>query len=218
MFIKVVVFDVDYVFCDLEDVVVFLVKLGVCKIIVEVFNGLDWGKIVRCVCVNDVMIEWCFEDIIEVVEGVGENLDIIMLMKLMDVGDVLFVDKLLIQFEKKFEFKKRIGLECLIEEVQVMWNVWEIVYCCDCLECLIFGMGDYVVFQGIIVKNIGGEYVYFGDIFYYFRYQLIIVCCVVGIDFVDGFFGNFKNEVVYREECCWVLMLGMVGKWVIYLF
>ncbi len=216
MLTKAAASDADHVFCDLEDAVAPSAKPGARKTIVEALNGLDWGKTVRCVRVNDVTTEWCFEDIIEVVEGAGENLDTIMLTKPMDAGDVLFVDKLLTQLEKKLGLKKRIGLECLIEEVEAMRNVWDIAHCCERLECLIFGMGDYAASQGIVVKNIGGEHAYPGDIFHYPRYQLTIACRAAGIDPVDGPFGNFKNEEAYREECRRALTLGMVGKWAIH--
>ncbi len=216
MLTKAAASDADHVFCDLEDAVAPSAKPGARKTIVEALNGLDWGKTVRCVRVNDVSTQWCFEDIIEVVEGAGENLDTIMLTKPMDAGDVLFVDKLLSQLEKKLGLKKKIGLECLIEEVQAMRNVWEIAHCCERLECLIFGMGDYAASQGIIVKNIGGEHAYPGDIFHYPRYQLTIACRAAGIDPVDGPFANFKNEKAYKEECRRALTLGMVGKWAIH--
>ena len=216
MLTKAAASDADHVFCDLEDAVAPSAKPGARQTIVEALNGLDWGKTVRCVRVNDVTTEWCFEDIIEVVEGARENLDTIMLTKPMDAADVLFVDKLLTQLEKKLGLKKRIGLECLIEEVEAMRNVWEIAHCCERLECLIFGMGDYAASQGMAVKHIGGTGGYPGDIFHYPRYQLTIACRAAGIDAVDGPFGNFKDEAAYRTECERSLALGMVGKWAIH--
>src|SRR5690606_40620581 len=73
----------DHVFCDLEDAVAPMAKPGARKTIVEALNGLDWGRKTRCVRINDVGTEWCFEDIITVVEGARENVDTIMLPKAM---------------------------------------------------------------------------------------------------------------------------------------
>jgi citrate lyase subunit beta/citryl-CoA lyase len=56
---------------------------------------------VRCVRVNDLTTEYAYEDIIEVVEGARENLDVIMLPKAMSAADVQFVDKLLTMMEKE---------------------------------------------------------------------------------------------------------------------
>ena len=61
--------DADHVFLDLEDAVAPSAKVGARKTIVEALNNLDWGRKTRCVRINDVTTEWCFEDIIEVVDG-----------------------------------------------------------------------------------------------------------------------------------------------------
>ena len=206
---------VDHVFCDLEDAVAPSAKPGARQTIVDALNGLDWGDTVRCVRVNDATTEWCHEDIITVVEGAGENLDTILLPKPFSAADVLFADKLLSQLEKKLGLKKRIGLECLIEEVEAMHNVWEIAHCCERMECVIFGMGDYAASQGLSVKDIG-EASYPGDIFHYPRYQLTIAARAAGIDAVDGPYADFGNNEGYAEECRRAYTLGMVGKWAIH--
>ena len=216
MLTKAAASDADHVFCDLEDAVAPSSKPGARETIVAALNELDWGATVRCVRVNDVTTEWCHDDIITIVEGARENVDTIMLTKPFTAADVLFADKLLTQLEKKLGLKKKIGLECLIEEVQAMQNVWEIAHCCDRLECLIFGMGDYAASQGMVVKNIGSQLGYPGDVWHYPRYQLTIACRAAGIDAVDGPFANFKDDEAYREECSRAATLGMVGKWAIH--
>lgn len=216
MLTKAAASNADHVFCDLEDAVAPSAKPGARQTIVDALNGLDWGNTVRCVRVNDVTTEWCHEDIITIVEGARENVDTIMLTKPFTAADVLFADKLLSQLEKKLGLKKKIGLECLIEEVEAMHNVWDIAHCCERLECLIFGMGDYAASQGMGVKDIGSQDGYPGDIWHYPRYQLTIACRAAGIDAVDGPFANFKNEEAYRTECIRSRALGMVGKWAIH--
>ena len=206
----------DHVFCDLEDAVAPSAKEGARQTIIEALKGLDWGKTVRCVRVNDVSTEWCHEDIITIVEGAHDHLDTIMLTKPFTAADVLFADKLLSQLEKKLGLKKTIGLEVLIEEVEAMQNVWEIAHCCERLEALIFGAGDYSASQGINIGNIGGADGYPGDVFHYPRYQLTIAARAAGIDAVDGPFGDFKSPELYAEECKRASTLGMVGKWAIH--
>lgn len=206
----------DHVFCDLEDAVAPSAKPGARDTVADALNGLDWGKTVRCVRVNDVGTEWCHEDIITIVEKAGESLDTIMLPKPMNASDVQFADKLLSQLEKKLKLNKRIGLEVLIEEVDAMQNVVEIANSCERLECMIFGMGDYAASQGMAIRNIGTVDGYPGDVFHYPRYQMTIAARAAGIDAVDGPFANFKNEDAYREECKRALTLGMVGKWAIH--
>ncbi|MEL7046987.1 MAG: CoA ester lyase, partial [Pseudomonadota bacterium] len=135
--------------------------------------------------------------------------------KPLDASDILFAGKLLTQLETTLGLKKRIGLECLIEEVEALHNVWEIAHSCERLECMIFGMGDYSASQGMSVKDIG-ESAYPGDVWHYPRYQLTIAARAAGIDAVDGPYADFSNPDGYAEECRRSAILGMVGKWAIH--
>jgi citrate lyase subunit beta/citryl-CoA lyase len=141
MMSKAAALGVDFVFLDLEDAVAPSEKRASRARIVNALNNLDWGRSVRCVRVNDLTTEYAYEDIIEVVEGARENLDVIMLPKAMSPADVQFVDKLLTMMEKKLGLKKRIGIDVLIEEVEAMMQVDAIAASTPRLECLIFGMG-----------------------------------------------------------------------------
>jgi len=216
MVAKAAAMNVDFVFLDLEDAVAPSEKRPARKKIVDALNTLDWGKKTRCVRVNDLTTEYAYEDIIEVVEGARENLDIIMLPKAMSAADVQFVDKLLNMMEKKLGLKKRIGIEVLIEEVEAMMNVEEIAAASPRLEALIFGMGDYSASQGVSLKDIGGESGYPGDIWHYQRQRMTIAARANGIDAVDGPYADFRNPDAYREECRRAMILGMVGKWAIH--
>jgi citrate lyase subunit beta/citryl-CoA lyase len=206
----------DHVFCDLEDAVAPNAKVEARDKIVWALNNLDWGKKTRCVRINDVTTEWCHGDILTVVENAGSNLDTIMLTKPYSPADVIFLDRMLTQIEKKLKLAVRIGIEVLIEEVQALQCVEEIARSTDRLESLIFGMGDYSGSQGIDTHELGGTGDYPGDIFHYARFRITMAARSVGIDAVDGPFGNFKDEQGYRREAQRARSLGMVGKWAIH--
>jgi citrate lyase subunit beta/citryl-CoA lyase len=207
----------DHVFCDLEDAVAPSAKIEARQKIGWALNNLDWGRKVRCVRINDVTTEWCHDDIISIVEQAGANLDTIMLTKPCTAADVLFLDRMLGQLEKKLKLERRIGIEVLIEEVQALQNVEEIAGCTDRMECLIFGMGDYSASQGIDTRDIGGSAgTYPGDIFHYARFRVTMAARALGIDAIDGPFGNFNDEAGYRNEAARARSLGMVGKWAIH--
>ena len=160
--------------------------------------------------------EWCHGDIIEVVEQAGANLDTIMLTKPYTAADVIFLDRMLGQLEKKLKLDRRIGIEVLIEEVQALQNVEAIAACSDRVECLIFGMGDYSASQGIETRDIGGTGPYPGDIFHYARFRISMAARAAGIDAVDGPYANFRNDAGFRTEALRARALGMVGKWAIH--
>ncbi|QEZ44862.1 HpcH/HpaI aldolase/citrate lyase family protein [Cupriavidus oxalaticus] len=207
---------VDFVFLDLEDAVAPSEKRPARRRIVDALNGLDWGRTTRCVRINDLTTEYAYEDIIEVVEGAGRNLDVIMLPKAMSAADVQFVDKLLSMMEKKLGLRHRIGIDVLIEEVEAMMNVEAIAASTPRLECLIFGMGDYSASQGVSMRDIGGSGGYPGDIWHYQRQRLTIAARAHRLDAVDGPFADFRSPDAFREEARRAMILGMVGKWAIH--
>ena len=206
----------DHVFCDLEDAVAPSAKVEARGKIINALNTLDWGKKTRCVRINDVSTQWCHDDIIEVVTGAGANLDTIMLTKPYSAADVIFLDRMLTQLEKKLGLEKSIGIEVLIEEVQALQNVEDISRSTPRLECLVFGMGDYSGSQGIDTRDIGGTGDYPGDIFHYARFRIAMAARAAGIDAVDGPYANFGNPEGYLSEAKRAKSLGMVGKWAIH--
>lgn len=209
--------ELDHVFLDLEDAVAPNAKASSRGLIVNALNNLEWKPKTVCVRINDVETEYCHDDIIEVVTGAGEKLDTIMLTKAKSAHDVVFVHLLLDQLEKKLGLKNRIGIECLIEEVEGMMNVEEIAACSDRLECLVFGMGDYSASQGMNLRSIGSDGGgYPPDLWHYPRYKLTIACRANGVDPVDGPYANFRNPDAFRIECERSNVLGMVGKWAIH--
>ncbi len=208
--------DLDHVFLDLEDAVAPNAKRAARGMIVNALNNLDWQPRTVCVRINDVETEWCHDDIIEVVTGAGAKLDTIMLTKAKSAADVMFVHLMLDQLEQKLKLDKRIGIECLIEEVEGMMNVEEIAACSDRLECLVFGMGDYSASQQIQIGSVGASGGYPPDLWHYPRYKMTIACRANDIDPVDGPYANFRNPEGYQKEAERAHVLGMVGKWAIH--
>ncbi|MBZ0162858.1 MAG: CoA ester lyase [Notoacmeibacter sp.] len=208
--------DIDFVFLDLEDAVAPNQKKAARKKVAEALNSLDWGRTTRCVRINDTASPYCYGDIIDVVSAAGANLDVIIVPKVMNASDVLFVDKLLTQLEADLGLSGRIGIECMIEEVEAMMNVEEIAAASPRLEALIFGIGDYSASQGVPFSEIGGGGTYPADIWHYQRQKLTIACKVNRIDAIDGPFPDFNDLDGFRRECERAQILGAVGKWAIH--
>lgn len=207
---------VDEVFLDLEDAVAPAAKSDARGLVVEAVNRHQWLPKTICVRINDVETHYCHDDIIEVVTGAGNRIDTIMLTKAKSAQDVMFVHNLLNQLEIKLGIEKRIGIECLVEEVEGIARVDEIAASSDRLEALTFGMGDYAASQKMQLQSIGGSGDYPPDIWHYPRYRMIVACHSNGLDPVDGPFANFSDTDTFRVECQRCLTLGMSGKWAIH--
>jgi len=113
----------DLVFLDLEDACAPSAKESARATAVSALTGLDWGRTVRAVRVNGIDTPWCHDDVIDIVTGARDAIDVIIVPKARSARDVWWVDVLLTQLEAKLGIERPIAIEALIEEAQGLVNV-----------------------------------------------------------------------------------------------
>jgi len=207
----------DLVFLDLEDACAPSVKEDARRIAVAALTRHDWGRTVRAVRVNGLETPWCHGDIIEVVSGARESLDVLIVPKARTARDVWWVDVLLTQLETKLGLTKRIGLEVLIEESEGLANAVEIARSSPRLEAIIFGAGDLSASQRARVDgNFDPVSEYPGDFWHFARVQVVTAARVAGIDAIDAPFPAYRDPEGYRRSAVHASLLGFDGKWAIH--
>jgi citrate lyase subunit beta/citryl-CoA lyase len=207
----------DLVFLDLEDACAPAVKESSRAIVVAALNGLDWGRTVRAVRVNGLDTLWCHDDIIEVVAGAGEAIDVLIVPKVRRARDVWWVDVLLTQLESKLKLNRRIGLEVLIEEAEGLANALEIAQASDRLEALIFGAGDLSAsLQARVDGNFDPIVGYPGDFWHFARMQVLMAARAGHVDAIDAPFPAYQDPDGYRRAALAASALGFDGKWAIH--
>jgi citrate lyase subunit beta/citryl-CoA lyase len=210
--------EADYVFLDLEDSVAPNEKDKARQNVIEAFNGFDWGKKTRGVRINSIDTKWAYRDIIEIVKGAKENLDVIIIPKITGAKEVQFVDMLLDQVEEELNMTKRIALECLIETAEALDNISTVVRASDRLEAVIFGSGDFSASIGIphnlAAMSSGNSYP--GHRWHYALGRILTAARPAGLQVIDGPFPSYKDLDGYRQEAVWDLQLGIDGKWAIH--
>lgn len=216
MMAKAAAMAVDQVTLDLEDAVAPTAKNEARLKVAQAVNTLDWGRKTVCVRINDLGSEHAYQDVIHLLEQAHRRLDVIMLPKARSASDILWLDVLLSQIEKKLKLQKRIGLEAIIEEVGGMIEVENIARCSPRLEALVFGMGDFAASQGVRVKHVGSDDAVPGGVWGYHRSRLVIATRAAGIDAVDGPMGDFSDPEAFRRECTRSFTIGYSGKWAIH--
>ena len=167
--------------------------------------------------VNDHTTRWAVDDVISVVAGAGENLDVIILPKVKQPRDVWFFETLLDGLEQKLGLSHKIGLEALIEEAEGLANVEAIAASSPRLEALILGFGDLSASMGMrFGHELDPDYRYPADMWSAHRVRMIAACRAAGIDAIDGPFGDFRNDKAYMTQATYAATLGAVGKWCIH--
>ncbi|CUU55213.1 citrate lyase subunit beta / citryl-CoA lyase [Parafrankia irregularis] len=207
----------DLVFLDLEDACAPAAKEAARGIAVTALTGLEWGRTVRAVRVNGLDTPWCHDDIIEVVTGAREALDVIIVPKARSARDVWWVDVLLTQLEHKLGLTRRIALEVLIEEAEGLANAAEIARASSRLEAIIFGAGDLSAsLRARVDGNFDPVGDYPGDFWHFARVQVLAAARGAGIDAIDAPYPAYQDIEGYRRSATHASLLGFDGKWAIH--
>ncbi len=207
----------DLVFLDLEDACAPKVKESARAIAVNALVNQDWGRVVRAVRVNGLETPWCYGDVVDVVTGARDALDVIIVPKARTARDVWWFDVLLTQLETKLGLTKRIGLEVLIEEAEGLSNAAEIARSSDRLEAIIFGAGDL---SASLHARVDGNFDpvgdYPGDFWHHARVQILAAARAAGIDAIDAPYPAYEDPEGYRRSAGHASLLGYDGKWAIH--
>jgi citrate lyase subunit beta/citryl-CoA lyase len=207
----------DLVFLDLEDACAPSAKESARGIAVAALTGCDWGRTVRAVRVNGLDTPWCHGDIIEVVTGARDSLDVLIVPKARAARDVWWVDVLLTQLEARLGLTTRIGLEVLIEEAEGLLHAGEIARASDRLEAIIFGAGDLSAsLRARVDGNFDPVSEYPGDFWHFARVQVLTAARAGLIDAVDAPFPAYQDAEGYRRSALQASALGFDGKWAIH--
>jgi citrate lyase subunit beta/citryl-CoA lyase len=211
--------DADEVFLDLEDSVAPLAKEQARKNIVAALREGDWGGKVRVVRVNDLATQWTYRDVIEVVEGAGDRLDCLMLPKVQDPTEVMWLDTLLTQIEKAAGLPVgRIGIEAQIENARGLVNADAIAGSSPRLETLVFGPADFMASINMRTLVVGEQPPGYteGDAYHYILMRILMAARTHDLAAIDGPYLQIRDVAGFRRVANRAAALGFDGKWVLH--
>ncbi|TNC24011.1 HpcH/HpaI aldolase/citrate lyase family protein [Mumia zhuanghuii] len=209
----------DQVFLDIEDAVAPLAKPDARKNIVAALNEGGWGDKIRVVRVNDWTTQWTYQDVTEVVEGAGANLDCIMLPKVQTPEQVVALDLLLTQIEKSVGLEVgRIGIEAQIENALGLTNVNGIAAASPRVETIIFGPADFMAsinMKSLVVGEQPQGYDV-GDAYHHILMSILMAARAYDKQAIDGPYLQIRDTEGYRRVASRAAALGFDGKWVLH--
>jgi malyl-CoA/(S)-citramalyl-CoA lyase len=223
---------VDVIFLDLEDAVAPDAKDQARKNVIQALNEVDWRGKTMSLRINGLDTHWMYRDVIDVLEGAVDKLDLIMIPKAGTAADIYALDMLVTQIETATKAKKRIGFEMIIETALGMTNVEAIAGASKRNESLHFGVADYAASTKAKTVNIGGPHPQYGvltdkdaegkrdfvwaDPWHYAISRMVVAARAHGLRPIDGPFGDFSDPDGFRAQANRAAVLGCEGKWAIH--
>lgn len=206
----------DAICIDLEDSVADSEKPAARVNAIHALKSLDFGSRLRIFRINPLDTQYAYRDLVEVVEAVGEHIDVVMLPKTSSPYDVAFVDTLLTQIELHRQFTRPIGIEAQIETAGGFVNIREIAGSSTRLESLIFGPGDFAASMRMPASSVGEmdqhDALYPGHRWHSAMHAIIAAARANGLRCMDGPYAGFKDAAGFERSCRIAHALGFDGK------
>lgn len=212
--------DADMVFLDMEDAVAPSEKgptareAAVAALRAHRFRAPTVG-----VRVNPVGTPWCHGDLAHVVAHAGDRIDVILLPKVDDPGQVHFADHLLSGLEAEAGLPPRgIGLEVQIESARALVDADAIAAACPArVEALVLGPGDMAASLGMPQTTIGAPAAgYPGDVWHHILARIVVAASANGLQAIDGPWADLADPAGLRASAARARAIGLDGKWSIH--
>lgn len=222
----------DVILFDLEDSVAPDEKATARRNLISALGEMDWGGRTLSMRINGLDTPYMYRDLVDVLEQVGDKLDMVMIPKVGTAADVYAVDVLLTQIETAMGLEKRLGIELLIETALGMKNIDEIAGASPRNESLHFGAGDYAASTRMRTVAIGGPHpdysiltapnseglreTHWDDMWHYPAARMVVAARANGLRPVNGPFGDFSDPEGLVAHAKRSAVLGCEGIWAIH--
>ena len=211
----------DLFFLDLEDATASSEKAAARKNVVQAVKELDWHGRPTFFRMNSLDTPYFYQDVIEVVEEAGEELDLILIPKVERGRDLHTLDALLTSVEMNVGLEPgKTKLEAQIETARGLTNIDTIARATSRLEALHFGPGDYAASLRMPQTSIGTmdewDEAYPGHRFHYAMHRIVVAARANDLRALDGPVADYRDEEGLHKSCLRARSLGFDGKWCIH--
>ncbi len=209
----------DAVFLDLEDAVAPSEKSDARKNVVAALTEGGYEGKTRSVRINDWTTPWTYRDVIDIIDGAGDQLDCVILPKVQSSQHIVALDLLLTQVERANGLDiGRIGIEAQIENAPGLVNVNAIAAASPRVETLIFGPADFIAsinMRSFVVGEQPSGYDV-GDAYHHILMSILIAARANDRQAIDGPYLQIRDDDGLRRVAHRSAALGFDGKWVLH--
>ncbi|WP_438487190.1 HpcH/HpaI aldolase/citrate lyase family protein [Streptomyces sp. S186] len=224
--------DVDVLLGNLEDAVAADRKEAARNGLVEIARATDFGETQLWTRINSLDSPWALDDLLTLVTGIGDRLDVIMVPKVEGAEDIHYVDRLVAQLEAKAGVRRPILLHAILETPRGVANVEEIAGASPRMQGMSLGPADLAASRRMKTTRVGGGHpgylvredpvpgaadapraVFQQDLWHYTIARMVDACAAHGILPYYGPFGDIKDTVACEDQFRNAFLLGCVGAW-----
>lgn len=191
------------------------------------FAALGVGLWTRINCLNS---PWHFDDVTQIIEGVGDRLDVMMIPKVEGPWDIHYMDQFLAILEARHGLKKPILLHAILETAEGVNNVEAICAASPRMHGISLGPADLAASRGMKTTRVGGGHPFYKviedpradgaariaaqqDIWHYTFAKMVDACAAHGIKAFYGPFGAIDDPEACEQQFRNAFLLGCAGAW-----
>ncbi len=224
---------VDILLGNLEDAVPVDRKVAAREGLMKVGAEIDLGQTQLWTRVNALESPWVLDDFTQLIEAIGDRLDVIMIPKVEGAQDIHYADRLIAQLEARHGVSRPILIHPILETAQGVANVEEIVAASPRIQGVSLGPADLAASRRMKTTRVGGGhpgYVSISDPtnpedladgritaqqdpWHYTIARMVDACTAVGALPFYGPFGDIKDTVACEAQFRAAYILGCVGTW-----
>ncbi|MCE3288980.1 MAG: CoA ester lyase [Caulobacter sp.] len=222
----------DVILGNLEDAIPADAKEAARAGFIELANATDFtalgvGLWARINCLNS---PWHFDDVTQIVEGVGDRLDVMMIPKVEGPWDIHYMDQFLAVLEARHGLKKPILLHAILETAEGVNNVEAICAASPRMHGISLGPADLAASRGMKTTRVGGGHPFYKviedpradgaprtaaqqDIWHYTFAKMVDACAAYGLKAFYGPFGAIDDPEACEQQFRNAFLLGCAGAW-----
>jgi malyl-CoA/(S)-citramalyl-CoA lyase len=225
---------VDVLLGNLEDAIPADAKEAARAGFIAVAKATDFGDTALWTRVNALNSPWVLDDIREIVEAIGDKLDVMMIPKVEGPWDIHFVDQYLALLEARHQVKKPILIHALLETAQGVKNIEEIAVASPRMHGFSLGPADLAASRAMKTTRVGGGHpdykvladaipeseqpraVFQQDLWHYTLAKMVDACASAGIKSFYGPFGDFADPEACEAQFRNAFLMGCAGAWTLH--
>jgi len=223
---------VDILLGNLEDAVPVDRKVAAREGLIRVGREMELGETALWTRVNELASPWVLDDITQVVEAIGDKLEVMMIPKVEGPWDIHYVDRLLAQLEARNGLERPILIHAILETAQGVANLEEIASASPRIQGMSFGPADLAASRRMKTTRVGGGHPgyrtiadpdpdnpeaprpsYQQDPWHYSIARMVDACTSVGALPFYGPYGDIRDEEGCETQFRAAFLLGCVGAW-----